>query len=64
MLEAFDPQNLANLAWAFAIFGILNTPLMDAISSQAILKIQQYSTQELANTGWASHTATVQRQSL
>lgn len=64
MLGEFDPQNLSNLAWSFAVFGFLDVPLMDAIAAEAIPKMQDYTTQELANTAWAYDTLKVQNQPL
>mmetsp|Transcript_8492 Transcript_8492/g.15056 ORF Transcript_8492/g.15056 Transcript_8492/m.15056 type:complete len:294 (-) Transcript_8492:16-897(-) len=52
-IAEFEPQHLANFAWACALLEYVNDQLLDAISSQAILKISEFAHLNLANTAWA-----------
>jgi len=49
----FISQNLSNLAWSFAVFGVLHLPLRYALSQAAIPRMTGASAQDLANTVWA-----------
>jgi len=40
-------------AWSFAAIGVLARPLLNAIAASAIAMLQQFGTQELANTSWS-----------
>lgn len=53
LISAFDPQNLANLAWAFANCGIWHAPLLEAIAATSIRKIAQTALREMGCTAWA-----------
>jgi len=57
-ITAFDPQALANTAWAFARCGLTNRALLTAIASQAIKLISDdaFADQNLVNTAWAIAT--------
>lgn len=44
------------MAWAFATLGVMNEPLMNAISAAALRKRTDYRTQNLSNTVWAYAT--------
>jgi hypothetical protein len=46
-------QDLANMAWAYAVFCIRNDPLLEAISAAARPKINDFNPQNLANTSWS-----------
>jgi len=52
-MSDFSTQGLNNTVWAFATLGLLDAPLMSAISASVIALIQQYKAQEHANTLWA-----------
>ena len=52
-LSHFNPQALANTAWAFATLGIKNDRFFGALSQEAINKVSHFKAQELANTAWA-----------
>ena len=49
----FEPQHLANTAWAFATMGIDARKLFDAIADAARSRLSEFKAQELANTAWA-----------
>ena len=55
MLDEFDAQGLANLAWSFAAAGRPATALFDGIAAAAgpRLAAGEYKPQELASTAWA-----------
>ena len=55
-LGSFQPQALANTAWAFASVGHLSPELFDAISETATPKLRSFNPQALANTAWAFAT--------
>jgi hypothetical protein len=44
---------LSNLAWSYASLGVLDQPLMTAISAAAIKKIDDFSCQDIMNLLWA-----------
>ena len=54
-LGSFDPQNLANLAWAYAKAGHHTAPaLLDAIAAAAVRGgLRDFNPQHLVNTTWA-----------
>ena len=49
-LSEFNPQNLANTAWAFATLGQADTRLFTALAYEASRHIFKFNLQELANT--------------
>jgi len=53
----FMPQELANMAWAFARAGHASDSLMDAIAEESAERLDDFKPQELANTAWAFATA-------
>ena len=53
----FNPQDLANTAWAFATLQIKDEGLLGAIAAASISKIADFNPQDLANTAWAFATA-------
>ena len=53
----FNPQNLANSAWAFAKAGQSDAPLFTALARKAEHCADNFNLQELANTAWAFATA-------
>ena len=52
-LHAFKPQELANLAWAFAALGHAAPALLDAIALEAAPRLAGFSPQGLVNLAWA-----------
>ena len=56
-LISFEPQNLANTAWAFATAGQRAPVLLDAIAAAAVPRLRDFNPQGLANTAWAFATA-------
>jgi len=53
-----------NLAWAIAKLGVLDPPLIHAISAAAMALIPQFDAQHISNTSWAFATLDVQDQPL
>ena len=58
-LREFNPQNLANTAWAFATAGQPAPELFSAIGEEARPHLREFKPQELSNTVWAYATAGV-----
>ena len=56
-LGGFNPQELANTAWAHAMAGHDAPALFDAIAAAAVLRLRDFNPQNLANTAWAYATA-------
>eukprot|EP00962_Isochrysis_galbana_P001836 scaffold473_cov104-Isochrysis_galbana.AAC.8 len=56
-LSKFDPQGLANTAWAFATAGHATPALLDAIAAEAAPRVGEFTEQGLGNTAWAFATA-------
>ena len=52
-LDTFNPQNLANMAWAFATVGHQDEQLFKALGTMAERRLDQFNAQNLANTAWA-----------
>lgn len=52
-IAEYSPQELANTVWSFATLGVLDIPLMAAISAAAIQKIDSFSPQHITNTAWS-----------
>jgi len=50
---AFEPQQLANTAWACANMVYCDEPLLDSLASAALRKLTEYQTQDLQNTAWS-----------
>mmetsp|Transcript_74741 Transcript_74741/g.210746 ORF Transcript_74741/g.210746 Transcript_74741/m.210746 type:complete len:318 (+) Transcript_74741:141-1094(+) len=60
------PQELSNTAWSFARLKFQDGPLLTAIAAEALLKITEFASLNIANTAWAfyvlsetSHVAAV-----
>jgi len=53
----FEPQNLANTAWAFATAGRATHALLDAVAEESTGRVRDFKPQHLANTAWAFATA-------
>jgi len=51
--DQFSAQELTNTLWAFAALKFCHEPLLQALSSQAIARISQVTTQNLVNSAWA-----------
>jgi hypothetical protein len=51
----FNPQGIANTAWAYATLGILNIKLMDALIAAALAPgmLERFNPQGIANLMWA-----------
>eukprot|EP00965_Chrysotila_dentata_P066696 2208205-Pleurochrysis_carterae.AAC.1 len=52
----FNPQELANTAWAYATVGHASPALFEAVSRASMASIGQFNPQDLANTAWAFAT--------
>ena len=52
-LGSFNPQDLANTAWAFATAGHHAPALLDAITAAAAPRLRDFNSQGLANMAWA-----------
>ena len=50
------PQQLANIAWAFATLGYENKALFESLGAEAVRKIRDFNPQDIANTAWAFAT--------
>ena len=54
LLVDFDPQHLANTAWAFAKAGHVSAELFNAISAEVVRRrLGDFNPQALSNTAWA-----------
>ena len=60
----FNPQDLANTAWAFATAGQKDASLFAALATAAQRHMGAFNPQALANTAWAFATAGQQNASL
>ena len=58
-LRDFNPQELANTAWAYAAAGHAAAALLDAIAAAAAPRLCDFNPQALANTAWAYTAADV-----
>ena len=56
-VREFNPQALANTAWAYATAGHAAPQLLDALASASAARVREFNPQELANTAWAYATA-------
>ena len=52
-LRAFNPQDLAITAWAFAPAGQKAPALLDTIAAETAPRLREFNPQALANTAWA-----------
>ena len=52
-LGDFDPQGLANTAWAFATLGQSDVQLFTALAREAERHLGDFDPQNLANSAWA-----------
>ena len=57
-MDGFNPQELANTAWAFARAGRSVAKLFMALARAADRRVGGFNAQELANTAWALAVAT------
>ena len=55
-VREFNPQGLANTAWACATVGHASPALFDAIASASMALVGEFKPQELASTAWAYAT--------
>jgi hypothetical protein len=60
----FNPQDLANTAWAFATLGIKNDPLFGALAQEASKQVSHFIPQALANAAWAFATLGIKNDQL
>uniref|UniRef100_A0A7S3JV57 RAP domain-containing protein n=1 Tax=Aureoumbra lagunensis TaxID=44058 RepID=A0A7S3JV57_9STRA len=58
-IHEFEPQGLANIAWAYAITNICVPDLYIAIAGVAQKKIHKFNPQEISTTAWAFVSAHV-----
>jgi hypothetical protein len=56
-LNAFNPQELVNAAWAFVTADHAAPALLDAIAAKAAPRVGEFNSQDFANTAWAFATA-------
>ena len=49
----FNPQELSNLAWAFAAIMAFDDPLFESIAQRAVEIIQEFDAQNVSNSFWA-----------
>ena len=55
-LPEFNPQEVANAAWAFATVNYRDQKLCAALALAAERRLSEFHPQEVANTAWASAT--------
>jgi hypothetical protein len=62
LVHEFKPQELANMAWAFATAGVAAPTLFTAVAEGAVPRMHEFKPQELSNMAWAfakaDHAAT------
>ncbi|KAJ1459195.1 hypothetical protein M885DRAFT_560952, partial [Pelagophyceae sp. CCMP2097] len=63
-IATFDPQNLANIVWAYATVGVKAPALFEAVATESSKKIATFVPQDLVNTVWAYATAGVEAPAL
>lgn len=51
--HVFNPQNLSNTLWAFAVRGVSHDPLLTAIAAASLRTMRQYNPQNISNLAWA-----------
>jgi len=56
-VRELNPQDLANMTWAFATAGHAAPALYDAIGKEAAGRVGEFNPQNLSNTAWAFATA-------
>jgi hypothetical protein len=64
MGPTFAPQSLADLVRAFAIRGISNVPLFEAVASTATWRVAQFSARDLTHLVWAFGSLHVDHEAL
>lgn len=52
--ESFDPQSISNLLWAYAALAVKDVVLLDQMTVFGIENVRGFSSQELANSTWAT----------
>eukprot|EP00971_Amphidinium_carterae_P050536 995263-Amphidinium_carterae.1 len=52
-MDTFNPQSIANTAWAFAALEIVNRPLIDSLAAAALAHVQDFNVQALSNLSWS-----------
>ena len=55
-IRNFKPQNLSNVAWAFATLGIPAPRLFEAVAAESEVQIRNFKPQDLSNMTWAFAT--------
>lgn len=64
-INLLGPQNLANVAWAFATLGLRSEPMLAAISTATTARIAEFTQgQNLSNVAWAFASSQVYDASL
>ena len=51
--EEFNPQGLANTAWAFATLGVRQEELLGAIAGRALVRVEEFNPEAFAGIVWA-----------
>ncbi|XXQ35296.1 RAP domain-containing protein [Plasmodiophora brassicae] len=64
IMPDFNPQCVANTAWAFATLSIQNRALFNALGRRALEIISGFNPQNVANTAWAFATLSIQNRLL
>lgn len=64
IIAEFAPQALANTAWAVAILGFRDLPMLEVLAAEMIRKMVKFTPQALANSAWAWATMDVKSQEL
>ena len=52
-IPTFDPQNMANILWAYAKMEHASPDLFDALAKEAMPRLREFSAQQLANLAWS-----------
>ena len=55
-MSDFNPQEVANTAWAFATVNYRDEKLFAALARAAERRLSEFKPQNVANTAWASAT--------
>jgi hypothetical protein len=55
--DTFEPQGLANAAWAFAKLGYHDSSLYEALADAVSFRVEELNAQGLCNVAWALATA-------
>merc|ERR1739848_951385 len=53
MIDEFYPMEISNTAWAGAVLGYTDQPLLAALSSEALRRITNFLPQDMSNLAWS-----------